>query len=311
MRIVFMGTPEFAVPSLQALLDAGYDVVGVFTQPDRPAGRGNKLVAGPVKKLALEKGIPVYQFEKIRRREGREALEALCPDLCVTAAFGQILSQRILDVPKMGTVNVHASLLPRHRGSAPIVWSIKMGDAVTGVTTMLTDAGLDTGAMLLRRETAIGPTETAGELTERLSIMGAELLIETIRGLEAGAIQPVPQNEDEASYEPMLEKEMARIDWTADCDSIDHLVRAFHPWPTAFTQFEGGTLKIHAVRPVPDMAGEPGEVLLADGKRGLYVACGRGAVEVLTLQAPGGKAMEAKAYLRGKSIPQGGYLGHE
>ena len=311
MRIVFMGTPDFAVPSLQALLDAGYDVVGAFTQPDRPSGRGNRLTACPVKQLALERGVPVYQFEKIRRREGREALEALAPDLCVTAAFGQILSQRILDIPKMGTVNVHASLLPRHRGSAPIVWSVKMGDEYTGVTTMLTNAGLDTGDMLLSRSTRIGDTETAGELTERLSRMGAELLIETVRGLESGSISPIPQNEAEATYEPMLDKEMARIDWSMTSGELDRFVRAFNPWPTAFTQYNGMTLKLHAVRPVAGMRGRPGEILLSDGKKGLVVACGEGAVEILTLQAPGGKALETKAYLRGKPLPQGEVLGNE
>ena len=311
MRIVFMGTPDFAVPSLKALADAGYEVVGVFTQPDRPAGRGNKLMQCPVKKLALELDIPVYQFEKIRRREGREALEALKPDLCVTAAFGQILSQRILDIPPMGTVNVHASLLPKHRGSAPIVWSMKMGDEYTGVTTMLTNAGLDTGDMLLSRKTRIGDTETAGELTERLSRMGAELLIETIRAMEAGKIQPIPQDEAEATYEPMLDKEMARVDWKLSCVELDRFVRAFNPWPVAFTEYEGMVLKIHAARPIHDREGEPGQVLVSDGKRGLFVGCGSGALEVLTLQAPGGKAMEAKAYLRGKPIPQGVYFGHE
>ena len=178
MRIVFMGTPEFAVPPLRALLDAGYDVVGVITQPDRPAGRGHKLTACPVKQLAQERNVPVYQFEKIKREEGVACLKALAPDLCVTAAFGQILSKEILDIPKYGTVNVHASLLPEYRGSAPINWCIINGEKIAGATTMLTDVGMDTGDMLLRRETEIGDMETAGELTQRLSEIGAQLLID-------------------------------------------------------------------------------------------------------------------------------------
>ena len=310
MRIVFMGTPDFAVPSLSALLEAGYAVVGVFTQPDRPAGRGKKLMECPVKKLAVEKGVPVFQFEKIKSREGREALQALAPDLCVTAAFGQILSQRILDIPKMGTVNVHASLLPKHRGSAPIVWSMRMGDEYTGVTTMLTNAGLDTGDMLLHRSTRITDTETAGELTDRLAVMGAELLVETIRRMEAGDCMPIPQNEAESSYEPMLTKEMAQIDWTLSAKELDRFVRAYNPWPTAYTQYGDMIMKIHMARPV-DMQGTPGEILVSDGKKGLVVACGEGALEIITLQAPNAKAMDAKAYLRGKPIPQGARFGHE
>ena len=204
MRIVFMGTPEFAVPSLQALIDNGYEVVGAFTQPDRPSGRGNKLTACPVKVLAEKHGIPVFQFEKVRRREGREAIEALRPDLCVTAAFGQILSQRILDIPPMGTVNVHASLLPKYRGSAPINWCIALGEKKAGVTTMFTDAGIDTGDMALRAETEIGELETAGELTARLAEMGAKLLIETIHAIENGTCPREKQDESEPSLHAVV-----------------------------------------------------------------------------------------------------------
>ena len=194
MRIVFMGTPEFAVPSLAALCENGYEVVGVFTQPDRPKGRGKKLTPSPVKVEAEKHGIPVYQPERIRR-DGVEDLRALAPDLCVTAAFGQILSQEVLDIPTIGTVNVHASLLPRHRGSAPIAWGILQGDKEAGITTMMTDKGIDTGDMLLKRSVEIGPQETCGELTERLSHVGAALLIETLRGLEDGTLQRVPQDD--------------------------------------------------------------------------------------------------------------------
>ena len=213
-RVVFMGTPDFAVPSLEALCDAGFDVVGVFTQPDRPAGRGKKLTACPVKQCALRRGLDVYQFEKIRQPEGVAQLKALAPEVMVTAAFGQILTQEILDIPAHGTLNVHASLLPKHRGSAPINWCILEGEAKTGVTIMRTDAGIDTGDIVAAREAAIGESETAGALTERLSKLGAALLAETLPGYLAGDIVPVRQDAALASYEPMLNKAMGEIDWT-------------------------------------------------------------------------------------------------
>ena len=308
MRVVFMGTPEFAVPSLKALLDAGYAVVGVFTQPDRPVGRGHKLAACPVKKLAVERGVPVYQFERLRNEEGLACLRALAPDIVVTAAFGQILSQALLDVPKMGTVNVHASLLPAYRGAAPINWCILNGETRTGVTTMLTDAGVDTGAMLLRRETDIGETETAAELSARLSQLGAELLIETLKGYVAGEIAPTPQDERLASRQPMLKKEMGLIDWTRSAKEIACQARGLDPWPSAYTDYAGGTLKIYRARPAVG-EGEPGTVLRSSAKEGLFVACGEGALEVLEMQAPGGKRMSARAYLAGKKIEPGTRFG--
>ena len=308
MRVVFMGTPEFAVPSLKALLDAGYGVVGVFTQPDRPVGRGHKLAACPVKKLAVERGVPVYQFERLRNEEGLACLRALAPDIVVTAAFGQILSQALLDVPKMGTVNVHASLLPAYRGAAPINWCILNGETRTGVTTMLTDAGVDTGAMLLRRETDIGEVETAAELSVRLSQLGAELLIETLKGYIAGEIAPTPQDERLASRQPMLKKEMGLIDWTRSAKEIACQARGLDPWPSAYTDYLGGTLKIYRARPAMG-EGEPGTVLRSSAKEGLFVACGEGALEVLEMQAPGGKRMSARAYLAGKKIEPGTRFG--
>ena len=213
-RVVFMGTPEFAVPSLQALCDAGFDVVGVVTQPDRPAGRGKKLTACPVKQRALALGLPVYQFEKIRLPEGVACLKALAPDVAITAAFGQILTQELLDIPVHGTVNVHASLLPAHRGSAPINWAILDGETEAGVTLMRTDAGIDTGDMLRSAATPIGELETAGELTARLSELGAKLLAETLPDYLAGKVTPVKQDPELASYQPMLKKEMGEIDWS-------------------------------------------------------------------------------------------------
>jgi len=304
MRIVFMGTPEFAVPSLNALLDAGYEVVGAVTQPDRPVGRGHKVQMCPVKVCAMERGVPVFQFEKIRLPEGVQCLKELSPDLVVTAAFGQILSQELLDIPPMGTVNVHASLLPRHRGSAPINWSILMGETVTGVTTMLTERGLDTGDMLLKREVEILPDESAGELTKRLSVVGAELLIETLKAYEKGEITPEKQDPDKATYEPMLTREMGLIDWDKTAHEILCRVRGLDPWPCAYAKLGEGVLKVFSAKKA-DGEGTPGEVLRSSAKEGLVVACKDGAVEILEMQAPNAKRMAAKAYLNGKKIDVG------
>ena len=309
-----MGTPDFAVPSLRALLENGYNVVGVFCQPDRPKGRGHKLAACPVKELALERNIPVFQPERIKRAEGVEMLKSCAPDLCVTAAFGQLLSQEILDIPPQGTINVHSSLLPKHRGSAPINWSVIMGDQVTGVTTMFTDKGMDTGDILLMKETPIGETENAGELSDRLAVMGAELLIETIRALEAGALKRIPQDHEAATYEPKMDKELGRIDWTKNAQEIDWLVRGTTPWPGAFTTLagEGGeqAIKVFALA-IREGApsGQPGEVIAADAKQGFVVSCGDHDVEMLTIQMPGAKRMNAKDYLRGHTIDTGVCLG--
>ena len=309
MRVVFMGTPDFAVPSLKALIESGYPVAGVFCQPDRPVGRGKKLAVGPVKALALERGIPVFQPERIKRPEGVKMLLDLAPDLVVTAAFGQILSREILDIPPMGTVNVHASLLPRHRGAAPINWCIMMGEKVSGVTTMYTDVGLDTGDMLLKRETPIGEMETAGELSERLSHLGAELLIETLQKIQDGTCPRTPQDQKSASYEGMLSKELGKIDWSRPAREIACQVRGLNPWPGAYTAMSGGVLKIWLAKAWEKQGGAPGEVMAASGKEGLIVACGQGCLEILEMQAPNGKRMSAKAYLLGKPVPVGTVLG--
>ncbi len=305
-----MGTPDFAVPSLNALLDAGCDVVGVFCQPDRPKGRGHKLAACPVKEVAVKAGIPVFQPERIKREEGVAALRALAPDLCVTAAFGQLLSQEILDIPKLGTVNVHSSLLPRHRGSAPINWAIIGGDSVTGVTTMFTDKGMDTGDMLLRRETPIGETENAGELSDRLAVMGAELLIETIRQLEAGTLVRTPQDHAQATYEPKMDKELGRVNWTKTAREIDCLVRGVTPWPGAYTTLGEQTIKLFDVERVSDApTGAPGEIIAADARHGLIVSCADADVKLKQIQMPGAKRMNAGDYLRGHSMDTGVCLG--
>ena len=301
MRIVFMGTPEFAVPSLETVIGfPGAEVVGVFTQPDRPKGRGNKLTPSPVKVTAAAHGIPVFQPERIRR-DGVEDLRALRPDLCVTAAFGQILSKEVLDIPPMGNINVHASLLPKHRGSAPIAWAIMTGDRKAGVTTMMMDEGIDTGDMLLRDETEIGESETCAELTERLSRIGAETLRKTLEKLVAGTLQRVPQNNDEMTYDPMLKKEMGITDFGGTADEVKGLINGLNPWPCVSIPCGEGRMKL--LRAVcADGSGAPGSILCAGPKEGLVIACGTGAVRILELQAPGGKRMRPEEYLMGHKI---------
>ena len=301
MRIVFMGTPDFAVPSLEILCENGYEVVGVFTQPDRPKGRGNRLTPSPVKVAAEKHGIPVFQPEKIRKT-GVEPLRELAPDLCVTAAFGQILSEEILNIPPLGNINVHASLLPRHRGSAPIAWALLEGDKEAGVTTMFMDKGIDTGDMLLSRSVPVEETETCGELTERLSHLGAELLLETVRALEAGTLTRVPQDHEHMTYDPMLNKEMSAPDWTATAEKVKGQINGLNPWPCVSVETPEGRLKLLRAS-IAEGEGTPGTLLSADPKNGLVVACGTGAVRILTLQAPGGKQMDARDFLRGHSLP--------
>ena len=298
-----MGTPDFAVPSLKALISAGYDIAGVFTQPDRPKGRGNRLTPSPVKTAALEAGIPVFQPEKIRKT-GVEDLRGLKPDLCVTAAFGQILSQEILDIAPMGNINVHASLLPRHRGAAPVAYALMDGETKTGVTTMWMDAGIDTGDILLQAETNIEETETCGELTERLSRTGAELLIRTLKELEAGTLISRKQDETRMTYDPMLSKSMGIADFTQSATQIKGLINGMNPWPCVTVPAENGRLKLLRAA-VTDGTGEPGMILSADTRNGLVIACGTGAVRVLEIQAPGGKPMKSEDYLRGHSLPAG------
>ncbi|MEG0766760.1 MAG: methionyl-tRNA formyltransferase [Clostridia bacterium] len=312
MRIVYMGTPSFAVPPLEALIAAeGIEVIAVCTQPDRSKGRGNKMLMSPVKELALRHAIPVLQFEKLRRKDGVEALRALAPDLFVTAAFGQILSPRLLDIPARGTVNLHASLLPRYRGPAPIHWCLIQGETETGVTTMMTDAGIDTGDMLLSSKIAILPDETAGELTERLSRVGAQLLVQTLRRLEAGDCPRMPQQEELATRQPMLEKEHGRMDWMQSAQTLAHLVRGVDPWPGAWTEMGDEVLKIWRVRVGEIDVGQaqPGQILCANDKRGLWVATGDGVLEIVEMQAPAAKRMRATDYLRGHPIAEGTRLG--
>lgn len=306
MRVVFMGTPDFSVPTLQALLDHHYEVAGVFTQPDRPKGRGGKVQMSPVKELALRYNLPVFQPQKMRV-DGLEPLRSLRPDICVTAAFGQILSQEVLDVPPMGTVNVHASLLPRHRGAAPIQWTLLCGDPVAGVTTMFSDKGIDTGDMLLRAETPVLEDDTAGTLTQRLSHTGAQLLIETLRRLEAGDCPRIPQQEAQSTYDPKITKEMGELLWDEGMTGCLRRVRAMSPWPCAYAPLADGALKVWQARSaaVTDASAPAGTVLRANRRDGLIVAASDGAVELVEIQAPNAKRMDARAFLLGHPIQEG------
>lgn len=300
MRIAFLGTPEFALPSLQMLIDAGHEI-SVFTQPDRPKGRHGALTPPPTKVLAVKYGLPVYQFEKIRLPEGIEALKAIKPDLMVTAAFGQILSKENLDIPTYGCINVHGSLLPKYRGAAPVQWAIIDGETVTGVTTMLTDVGLDTGDMLLKREVEIGLEETGGELMERLSFVGASLLKETIEKLQNGTLQREKQNEDMATKCPMLKKEHGKVDFLKSAKVVHNLVRGVTPWPGAYAFLEEETVKLHKVFLTGVKAtGNPGTCAVENDR--LFVNTVDELIEIVELQFAGGKRMAASAAIRGRSL---------
>ena len=306
MRIVFMGTPDFAVPSLQALLGAGHEVCAVYTQPDKPQGRKQVLTPPPVKVLAQEHHIPVYQPLSFKGADAQAQLRALEPEVIIVVAYGKLLPKAVLDIPPRGCINVHGSLLPRWRGAAPIQWSVIAGDQKAGVTTMQMAEGLDTGDMLLTYETEVGARETAGELFDRLAQAGAELLVETLDKLDT--ITPTPQDDSQSCYAHMLDKQMAVIDWSKSAHEIDCLIRGLNPWPVALTTLDGARLKVYAAQPVSG-AGKPGEVLEGDAKRGLVVACGEGALMLEEIQLVGGKRMKCADFLRGHAVPKGTILG--
>lgn len=306
MRIVFMGTPDFAVPSLQALLDAGHEVCAVYTQPDKPQGRRQILTVPPVKELAVRHGIPVYQPKTLKSEEEQARLRALAPTLIAVVAYGKLLPGAVLDIPPRGCVNVHGSLLPRWRGAAPIQWTVIAGDKTAGVTTMRMDEGLDTGDMLLTYQTPVGARETAGELFDRLAVEGARLLAETVERLDT--IVPRPQDDAQNCYARLLDKELAVIDWTKPAHQIDCLIRGLNPWPVALTTLAGERLKIYAAMPCAG-AGKPGEVIESDPKVGLVVACGTGALRLEEIQAVGGRRMRSADFLRGHAVEKGTVLG--
>lgn len=308
MRIVFMGTPDFAVPSLQALIDAGHDVCAVYTQPDKPQGRKQILTAPPVKTLALEHDIPVFQPNTLKNEDEQARLRELAPEVIIVVAYGKLLPKAVLDIPPHGCINVHGSLLPRWRGAAPIQWAVIAGDEMAGVTTMQMAEGLDTGDMLLTYETKVGEKETAGELFDRLAQSGAELLTQTLVKLDE--ITPRPQDDAQSCYAHMLDKQMAVIDWNKSAHEIDCLIRGLNPWPIALTTLSGERLKVFAAEKA-NGRGEPGTVLEADPKKGLTVACGEGALGLTEIQLVGGKRMKATDFLRGHAIQVGTKLGDE
>ena len=303
MRIVFMGTPDFASASLKKLIDERFDVVGVFTQPDKPKGRGMELCASPVKELALENGLPVFQPVKMRDGTALAQIKALEPDILVVVAYGRILPDDILAVPKYGAINVHGSLLPKYRGAAPIQWAVLNGDKITGVTTMYLASEMDTGDIIYTSETEIGEYETSGELFDRLKDMGAELLVKTLRDIDAGTAPRAPQDHSKASYVTMLDKSICPIDWNKTPREVLKHIYGLQPWPVATMELEGKTVRVFAAKYTDGKTEKvPGAVVSTD-KGGLEIACADGETLLITeLQAPGKKRMGADDYLRGHQI---------
>lgn len=303
MKIVFFGTPDFALHSLRACVESGHEVAAVVTQPDRERDR-RKVTYSPVKQLALELGLKVLQYDEVSR-EGVEELAALGADLFVTCAFGQILSQKILDIPPLGTINVHGSLLPKYRGSAPIQWAIINGDKVTGITIMRTALKVDSGDILMQQSTPIGEEETAGELFDRLAVMGGELLKKALQAISEGKAVYTPQDESKAVHCRMLGKADGLLDFNKDAHSLDCLIRGLTPWPSAFTKLGGKTLKILRAKPC-DKNGRAGEVFVESGVA--FVGCGKGSLQLLEVQLEGGKKMDISAFLLGHKL-DGAVLG--
>ena len=302
MRIVFMGTPDIAATCLKRILEDGHSVAAVYTQPDRPKNRGMKMTFSPVKETALAHGIPVYQPENFREDETVQTLRELAPDVIAVVAYGHILPQRVLDIPTKACINIHASLLPKYRGSAPYQWAILSGERETGVSAMYLCREMDAGDVIDVEKTPIDPDETAGELLDRLAVLGAGLLSRTLDRFAAGTVQAVAQDETQVSYAPMLDKTMSAIDWNKTARQVHDHVRGLNPWPVATAELGGTPFKIYETAVVEDgQTAAPGTVLGLT-KQGLRVACGEGAVEIRTLQAPGGKRMGAPDYFRGHPL---------
>ena len=300
MRVVFMGTPDIAATCLKKILADGFEVVGVYTQPDRPKGRGMKMVFSPVKEVALAHDLPVFQPESFRQEETVQQLRDLKPDICAVVAYGRILPQKVLDVPTFGCINIHASILPQYRGSAPYQWAVLDGQKETGVSAMYLVREMDAGDVIEISKTPIGENETAGELLDRLAVLGAELLSKTLTRFTQGPVPATPQDPAKVSFAPMLEKTMCPIDWTKSAQQVHDHVRGLHPWPVATMQLQGKLFKVHQTRVVPG-SGQPGQILGLT-KTGLVMACGQGAVEIRSLQAEGGKRMAAPDYFRGHPL---------
>lgn len=310
MKIVFMGTPEFAVPSLDKLVREGYEVAAVITQPDKPKGRGNKLTPPPVKEYADRQGIRVLQPSKVKTADSVTLLKDIGPDLLVTVAYGQLLSKDILDIPTLGCINVHGSLLPKYRGAAPIHWAVINGEPETGVTTMYTDIGMDTGDMLLKRAVNISESMTVGELHDKLSEIGADVLIETLRELEKGTLERLPQPNGEASYAPIIKKEVGRINWLKSSLEIHNLVRGTNPWPGSYSHYKGERIRIWKTSVINDSNAlkKPGTIY-GVGNGGMIVATGSGYLTIDEIQFDSSKRMSVEEYVRGHRIDEGEVLG--
>ncbi|HKJ22503.1 MAG TPA: methionyl-tRNA formyltransferase [Gammaproteobacteria bacterium] len=308
-KVVFAGTPEFAVPSLQALIDSPHRVVAVYTQPDRPAGRGRKLTASPVKTVAAGHGIPVHQPPSLKKAAEQARLAELGADLMVVTAYGLLLPPAVLAIPRLGCINVHASLLPRWRGAAPINYALLAGDDKTGITIMQMDAGLDTGDMLHRLECPIEPDDTAQSLHDRLSHLGARALLETLAMISRQRVRAVPQPDEGATYASKLDKDAARLDWTRPARELERMVRAFNPWPIAYTELEGAPLRIWQAHDLGGEVSQPPGTLVGADARGMDIACGQGILRVTRIQRPGGRAMAVADYLHAHPLPPGTRLG--
>ena len=302
MRVVFMGTPDIAATCLKQILAAGMDVVSVYTQPDRPKNRGMKLAFSPVKEVALAHDLPVFQPENFREEETAEQLRQLQPDVVAVVAYGRILPQKVLDIPTKGCINIHASLLPAYRGSAPYQWAVLNGEKVTGVTAMYLCREMDAGDMIDRVETPIGPNETAGELLDRLAVLGAGLLEKTLLAMEKGDVSRICQDSSKVTYAPMLDKSICPIDWNKTAQQVHDHVRGLHPWPVAIAEIAGTRFKIHSTVIVEGKKNAAPGTILGLTKTGLQIACGEGAVEIRSLQAEGGKRMAAPDYFRGHPL---------
>jgi methionyl-tRNA formyltransferase len=302
MKIVFMGTPEFAVPSLERLIDE-FEVEAVFTQPDKPKGRGKKVAMSEVKEAALNHGLTVYQPVNLRKDEELiKILKEMAPDFIVVVAYGQILSKEVLDIPKYGCINLHASLLPKYRGAAPINWAVIRGEKMSGNTTMLMDVGLDTGDMLLKSEVPITDSMTAGELHDILKEDGADLLIETLRKLAEGKIERRRQENWDGFYASMLNKEMAAIDWTRSNNEIHNLVRGLNPWPIAYTHYKDSVMKIYSSAVLGSESSSKAGTITDVSKEGVRVSCGQGEIMIKKVQFPGGKPLDVSEYIKGHKI---------
>jgi len=310
MNLVFCGTPRFAVPTLEKLVAAGHSVPLVVTQPDRPRGRGLEMIASPVKEAALRLGIPVVQPAAIKSNEGfRDQLTAIGPDVIVVVGYGRIIPQWMIDLPRFGNLNLHASLLPKYRGAAPIQWTIACGETVTGVTTMRIDAGLDTGDILMQRELPIAPNDTAETLGPKLASIGADLMVETLRGLESGEVRPIPQDHSRASLAPILKKEDGRMDFSRSAEELSNRLRGFRPWPGAFTTFRGKILQVHQAHPSVSPPALPPGALAVSGTR-LLLACAQGtALELMEVQMEGKRRMTAQEFSNGYKPKTGERLG--